>query len=159
MKKQKELVMNWELENIISKLINNGFKIEKASACVLIQLNKSTKKPQFAFYIKLSFLVLNKPIFLSYRYLPVVLTFRTMGSNKKVGEEFTKEERKELREKYMVNLEKINDLMNSLPPDMLFIMRASNLVAIHNKTLGGSSRDRMLKFTDLVINNLHQNFV
>lgn len=47
--------------------------------------------------------------------------------------------------------------MNSLPPDMLFIIRASNLVAIHNATLGGTTRYRLLKFTDLAFENLYPN--
>lgn len=94
-----------------------------------------------------------------YKYLPVVLMYRTMDSNKKIGENFTQEERKELRERNMVSLEKINNLMNALPPDMLFIIRASNLVAIHNRTLGGTSRERLLKFSDLVIENLHPNSI
>ena len=47
--------------------------------------------------------------------------------------------------------------MNSLPPDMLFIIRASNLVAIHNTTLGGTTRYRLLKFTELAFENLYPN--
>jgi len=57
----------------------------------------------------------------------------------------------------MVNFEKINQFMNALPPDMLFIIRASNLVAIHNGTLGGSTRYRLMRFTDLAFENLYPN--
>lgn len=69
----------------------------------------------------------------------------------------TQKEREEIRKKDLVNFEKINQLMNALPPDMLFIIRATNLVAIHNGVLGGSTRLRLMKFTDLAFHNLYQN--
>lgn len=47
--------------------------------------------------------------------------------------------------------------MNALPPDMLFIIRASNLVAVHNGVLGGSTRYRFMKFTDLAFKNVEPN--
>ena len=56
----------------------------------------------------------------------------------------------------MVTFEKINHLMQALPPDMLFVIRASNLVAIHNATLGGTTRSRLLNFTDLAFQNIYQ---
>ena len=80
-----------------------------------------------------------------------------MSSTKRIGATMTKEERNEIRKKDLVNFEKINQLMNALPPDMLFIIRATNLVAIHNGVLGGSTRSRLLKFTDLAYKNLYPN--
>ncbi len=94
----------------------------------------------------------------------MIFLFRTLKSKKKLGEKFTEEEKEELKrdvgeakENKQSNFERINHIMNSLPPDMLFIMRASNLVAIHNTTLGGTTRYRLLKFTDLAYANLYPN--
>jgi len=92
-----------------------------------------------------------------YKYLPIILMFRTLGSMKKIGETMTKEEREEIRKKDLVNFEKINQLMNALPSDMLFIIRATNLVAIHNGVLGGTTRYRLMKYTELAYQNLYPN--
>ena len=93
----------------------------------------------------------------SNRYLPIILLFRTMGSKKKIGEKMTQEEREEIRKSDLVNFEKINQLMSALPANMLFIIRATNLVAIHNGVLGGSTRYRFMKYTDLAFANLYPN--
>ena len=53
-----------------------------------------------------------------------------------------------------MNFEKINQFMNSLPPEMLFIIRASNLIAIHNAVLGNTTRYRLMRFTDLAFTNV-----
>ena len=45
--------------------------------------------------------------------------------------------------------------MQVLPPDILFILRASNMVSIHNFTLGGTIRTRLLTFTQYALNALH----
>lgn len=71
--------------------------------------------------------------------LPLIFFYRTMQSNKKFGEAFTKEEREYLRSKDVVNLEKISGLLRLLPPELMFIIRAANLVGIHNAALGGTS--------------------
>ena len=83
--------------------------------------------------------------------------FRTLGSMKRIGETMTKEEREDIRKKDLVNFEKINQLMNALPSDMLFIIRATNLVAIHNGVLGGTTRYRLMKYTELAYKNLYPN--
>eukprot|EP01016_Furgasonia_blochmanni_P035758 TRINITY_DN3995_c0_g3_i3.p1 TRINITY_DN3995_c0_g3~~TRINITY_DN3995_c0_g3_i3.p1 ORF type:complete len:342 (-),score=39.36 TRINITY_DN3995_c0_g3_i3:4-1029(-) len=92
-----------------------------------------------------------------YRYLPLIFTFRTKISNKKIGAQVTEEERKWLRENTIVTFENINHLMQALPADMLFIIRASNLVAIHNTVLGGTTRDRLLTFTDYAYKAIYTN--
>ena len=57
----------------------------------------------------------------------------------------------------MLNLENVNRFMNSLPPDMLFIIRASNLIGIHNGTLGGSTRYRLIRWSELAFENVYPN--
>jgi len=69
----------------------------------------------------------------------------------------TAEEREEIRKADLVNFEKINQLMSALPANMLFIIRATNLVAIHNGLLGGSTRYRFMKYTELAFKNLYPN--
>ncbi len=55
----------------------------------------------------------------------------------------TAEERKYFREKDLANFESINNILQDLPPDLMFIIRASNLIAIHNLTLGNTTRYRL----------------
>lgn len=47
--------------------------------------------------------------------------------------------------------------MQSLPPDIMFILRAANLIAIHNATLGGQTRTRLKRFTFLALSSLYPN--
>lgn len=57
----------------------------------------------------------------------------------------------------IISFEKISNLMQALPPDLMFILRASNMIAIHNATLGGKTRNRMTKFTDFALESLYSN--
>jgi len=45
--------------------------------------------------------------------------------------------------------------MQALPPDMMFILRASNMIAMHNATLGGKTRTRLTKFTNFAMKSLY----
>ena len=45
--------------------------------------------------------------------------------------------------------------MQALPPDIMFILRASNMIAIHNATLGGQTRTRLKRFTFLALGSLY----
>jgi hypothetical protein len=75
--------------------------------------------------------------------------------------------RKEMREKKFEEgkdpikaksmIERINKLMRNLPKDMMYVVRASNLVAIHNIVLGGDQRERIMSFTDVVFEEVYQN--
>lgn len=84
-----------------------------------------------------------------YRYLPLILTYRTMSSRRPLGEIITKEEKQSLHKGNEITFEKITRLMQRLPPDLIFIVRTNNLVALHNLRLGGSSRNRFMKYTDM----------
>ena len=37
--------------------------------------------------------------------------------------------------------------MNEIPEELMYLLRAINLIAIHNSTLGGSTAYRLRKFT------------
>ena len=54
---------------------------------------------------------------------------------------------------------KISKLLQLLPPDLMFIIRTSNLVAIHNLALGGSMRKRLLIYTDFALENRYKSRV
>lgn len=72
---------------------------------------------------------------------------RTIKSSKKIGDPITPEEKQYFREKDIANFEAIHKIIQDLPPDLMFVIRATNLVASHNIKLGGTQRDRYLIFT------------
>ena len=94
-----------------------------------------------------------------YRYLPMILTFRTMDSKKPLGEVISQEERKQLHAGNMITFEKITQLMQRLPPDMIFIIRTSNLIALQNLRLGGTTRERLMIYTDYSFRALYSGFM
>lgn len=59
----------------------------------------------------------------------------------------TPEERKYFREKDIANFESIHKIVQDLPPELMFVIRATNLVSSHNIRLGGSQRDRFIIYT------------
>ena len=82
-----------------------------------------------------------------YKYMPLVLLWRSKGT-KKLGDMIPEEERKRLQKTDIVNFETINMIMQRLPEHMIFIIRASNLTAIHNMVLGGTMRNRFIRNTE-----------
>lgn len=91
-----------------------------------------------------------------YRYLPLILTYRTIDSRKPIGEIMTQTERQKLHSNNEVTFEKITRLMQTLPPDLIFIIRTSNLIALHNVKLGGTTRQRLLLYTDYSFKGLYK---
>jgi aarF domain-containing kinase len=83
-----------------------------------------------------------------YRYLPLILTYRTIQSRGPLGATMTEAEKRALHTTNEITFEKVTKLLQLLPPDLMFIIRTSNLIGIHNLRLGGTSRDRFLTFTD-----------
>lgn len=73
-------------------------------------------------------------------FLPLIFFFRTIHSKKKLGDAFSKEERTYVRSKDMITLQNINGLLRSMPPEIMFVIRAANLVGIHNAMLGGDTQ-------------------
>lgn len=82
-----------------------------------------------------------------YKYLPLVLLWRSKNS-KRLGDLMTENDRKSMIKQEMIGFEVINYIMQKIPEHMIFIIRASNLIAIHNATLGGTMRERFLIFTE-----------
>jgi hypothetical protein len=46
----------------------------------------------------------------------------------------------------LANFDSINSILQDLPPEIMFIIRASNLVGSHNTNLGGSNRQRLFSY-------------
>lgn len=92
-----------------------------------------------------------------YRYLPLILTYRTVSSRGPLGASLTDAEKRALHTSNEISFEKVTTLLQLLPPDLMFIIRTSNLIGIHNQRLGGSSRDRFLTFTDHAIRAVSSN--
>lgn len=91
------------------------------------------------------------------RFLPLIFFYRTLNSKKKLGAEFSKEERSYVRSKEMVTLENVSRLMRSMPQELLFVIRASNMVGIHNAVLGGNTRTRLKSFTGVALRCVYTN--
>jgi len=78
-----------------------------------------------------------------YEVLSLVFTYRGVDSTHKTGERMNKESRGRVRERYKdVTAGDINQFLQDLPRDLLFVMRSTNIVRAINLSLGGTSRDR-----------------
>lgn len=75
-----------------------------------------------------------------FEYLPLIFLYRSRNSRKKIGENITEEERREFREKDLANFDSINQILQDLPPEIMYIIRVSNLITSHNLNLGGNNR-------------------
>jgi aarF domain-containing kinase len=95
------------------------------------------------------------------KFLPLILLWKR--SDMKLGENFPtdnkklKKMRKEHRNGFG-GLEKINALLKQMPENMMFIMRASNLIGLHNMVLGGNNRNRLVEFSRACIETLYGEF-
>ena|SRR3990167_3447880 len=91
-----------------------------------------------------------------YKYLPLVLLWRSKNT-KKLGDMIPEEDRKNMQKKDLINFEIIHYIMTRIPEHMIFIIRASNLSAIHYNTLGGTMRNRFMIMTEGCYRNLYGN--
>jgi aarF domain-containing kinase len=92
-----------------------------------------------------------------FRYLPLLFTYRTINTTKKLGASVAPEEKEFLKGNDEVNLEKIGKLMEILPTDLLFIFKAMHIIGSHNVRAGGTTRERLMKFTDHCVTGLTTN--
>ena len=61
-----------------------------------------------------------------YRYLPLLFTFWTINSTKKMGAPgITEEEKQFLKSNDEINMDKINHLLQKLPAEICFIVKAN----------------------------------
>ncbi|CAM9664002.1 unnamed protein product [Chrysoparadoxa australica] len=81
-----------------------------------------------------------------YEALSLLFLWRLPGSSARVGQRITEAERQQLSKKYgggMLTAESVNVFLESLPRDMLFVMRTGDLVRSLNRELGATSRQRL----------------
>jgi hypothetical protein len=80
-------------------------------------------------------------------------------SDMKLGEQWPRGKKlKKIRKrnkKEFGGLEGVNKLLKKMPENMMFIMRASNLVGLHNLVLGGNNRGRLIEFGRVCIETLY----
>jgi aarF domain-containing kinase len=82
----------------------------------------------------------------AYDVLSVILVNRTSTSNSKLGAKMSKDEIHEIRTKFgsksNITPKQINDFLQTLPRDLLFILRTSNMVRAIHTQLDGAAVDR-----------------
>ncbi len=91
-----------------------------------------------------------------FRYLPLLFTLRTINSTKSMGGKLTEEEKEYLHSETEINLDKVGMLLQRLPTDMVFIFKAIHMVGIHNLRAGGTSRKRLVSFTNYACQGIAQ---
>lgn len=92
---------------------------------------------------------------IGYETLSLILTFRTPTGDARVGGRMSDSERKRIREKYRyVTAGDVNRFMQSLPRDMLFVLRTNDIVRSLNKSLGGTSRSRFITMGEWAVRGL-----
>ncbi|KAJ3331926.1 hypothetical protein HDU76_001816 [Blyttiomyces sp. JEL0837] len=78
-------------------------------------------------------------------HFPVIFTGRTIGSRTPLGSEMTKADRKKVRESLGdVTFANLMDFLESLPRDMLFAQRVSNMIRGLHRQLGGANAERLM---------------
>ena len=92
------------------------------------------------------------------RFLPLILLWKR--SDTKLGENMPRDKKKleKMRNEHRKEfggLKSINKLLKDMPENMMFIMRASNLIGLHNMVLGGNNRGRLIEFGRVCIQTLH----
>ncbi|OQR81856.1 glycoside hydrolase [Thraustotheca clavata] len=89
--------------------------------------------------------------------LPLIFTYRGMHSNNKLAGQISKEDREAIM-KDLKSFERsnVNEFLETLPRDMLFVLRSTNLTRSLNKDLGGTSRLRFHVFGKYAVKGLVQ---
>ena len=92
---------------------------------------------------------------LGFETLSLALTFRTPTSTSRMGGRMSKEEKTKLKHKFRkISAGDINRFMESLPRDMLFVLRTTDIVRSLNKKLGGTARARFVSMGEFAIAGL-----
>lgn len=89
-----------------------------------------------------------------YRYLPLLFTYRTINSTKPMGGKLDPEEKKYLTSQDEIDLDRVGMLLQKLPTDVVFIFKAMHMVGVHNSRTGGTTRSRILNFTQYACDGL-----
>ncbi|KAE9132512.1 hypothetical protein PF005_g3460 [Phytophthora fragariae] len=77
------------------------------------------------------------------KYLPLLLTYRTINHKGRLDTSMSESERKALAEDLKgMRFSTVTDFLEQLPRDMLFVFRTNNMIRALNKELGGTTRER-----------------
>ena len=93
-----------------------------------------------------------------YRYLPILFTGRTINTTKPLGDKPHKEEKDFILQNNEGNLEKVGNLLQKLPTDVIFMFKAIAIIAVHNARAGGTTRKRIFTFTDYCMQAMCERF-
>ncbi|TMW59501.1 hypothetical protein Poli38472_004570 [Pythium oligandrum] len=85
-------------------------------------------------------------------YLPLLFTYRPLGSNTPLASKMSLDEREKLTEELRkLQVTDVNGFIQHLPRDMLFVFRTNNMIRALNKDLGGSTRDRFASMAHFAV--------
>eukprot|EP01006_Ploeotia_vitrea_P050188 TRINITY_DN67421_c5_g9_i1.p1 TRINITY_DN67421_c5_g9~~TRINITY_DN67421_c5_g9_i1.p1 ORF type:complete len:730 (+),score=349.28 TRINITY_DN67421_c5_g9_i1:35-2224(+) len=91
-----------------------------------------------------------------WKFFPLILTFRSHNSQSKLGQRMSQAEVDELRRDLKeFGFADMTQFLESLPQDMLFVLRTNNLVRSINKDLGGTSTGRFFTMMHYAVRGLH----
>ncbi|CAN0473232.1 unnamed protein product, partial [Discosporangium mesarthrocarpum] len=73
-----------------------------------------------------------------------------------MGKRITESERQDLKRRYkgVFTPENLNNFLETLPRDFLFVLRTSDLIRGLNKDLGGTSRQRLISLAESAVRGL-----
>ncbi|KAL9227035.1 hypothetical protein vseg_002779 [Gypsophila vaccaria] len=89
------------------------------------------------------------------KYLPLIFTGRLINSKRTLGNQMTVEERKNIKQELKVlTMGDISSFMESLPPDLLTILRTDGILRSILSTLGAPPNVRLLTYAKYAIHGL-----
>lgn len=103
-----------------------------------------------------------------YNYLPLIFQWRLNSSSGNLGDGLKKEEATSLNRNGLTSFAIISQIWDEMPDNMIYIIRACNLISGHNavrfcfnkiQDLGGTMRQRLIMFTDEAYRYLYPNFL
>ncbi|OQR98991.1 glycoside hydrolase [Achlya hypogyna] len=91
------------------------------------------------------------------KFLPLIFTYRGMHSNNKLAGQISAEDRAAIvKDLQALERGNVTEFLETLPRDMLFVLRSTNLTRSLNKELGGTSRQRFHIFGKYAMKGLVQ---
>lgn len=78
------------------------------------------------------------------KYFPLLFTYRPINSKTLLGTRLSVQERHDLKEEFAgFGFGDVNQFLENLPTDLLFLLRTNNLIRSINLDLGGTAADRI----------------
>jgi len=81
--------------------------------------------------------------------LSLILTFRTVSTSTPYGTRLTSKERSRIKSMHLdISAQDVNNFIQKLPRDLLFCLRTMSIVRSINRGLGGTTLDRIIRFSE-----------